>query len=594
VTGGGSGGPRTLGDFVPALRPPITDPARLDAVRRTHLVEGDGVGVEAFDRLTALAAALLDAPWAFLTAVDDTHSHWIGAAGLPDGAPRGNTVEESFCQYVVDSGEPLILGDARTDARTRDNPSIASMGVVAWAGFPVRAPGGEVLGTFCVVDARPREWSPREVQVLGALADTARTEIHLRLALAESREAVVALERMQRASAALLGALSFDDIAEIALREAVEVLGARAANIALTDDEGTRFTAVRSIGFPPAVRRALQGMAIDDSLLSAEAARTRRPVWISGEEWARRFPQSAAIADEVGDEAAAVPLQAGDRLLGILGLVFDGRRARTAGERTLAHSLADQCAQAMERGRLYDREHRTAEVLQRSLLPGRLPAVPELEVAARYLPSDDGGRVGGDFYDLFPIEDGSWGAVIGDVCGKGPEAAAVTAQARHVIRADARSGRGPAQVLERLNTVLIEDGRSFLTAAHLRFRSGPDGLAGHLCLGGHPHPLALRAGGEVESLGVAGTLVGVLDEPRLREVPFALEPGDTLVLFTDGVSEARRDGEQLGAAGVARVLGECAGLDAEAIATRIEQAVRDHAGPVASDDIALLVMRRYR
>lgn len=576
-----------------SISPRVLDPARVAAVRASGLL--DTPPEEDFDRLTALAAGLTGAMVSFITLVDDQRSFWKSVAGLPAAERREDPLEMSFSRHVLAAGAPVVVEDAGAPGSPQPVPTIDGHDVGAWVGVPVRAADGHLVGAFCVADREPRGWSDADVLVLEALAVTARGEIELRRALAETRDAVAALERLHQASTALVGALTFEQIAEVALAEALGALGARAAHIAITDPSGTRFVASRAAGFPEPQRQALERLDPGQSVLSAEAARTWRPVWVTGEEWVRRFPDSARLGAALGSEAAAIPLISGDRLLGVLGLVFDRPdRARTAGERALAVALAGHCAQAMERGRLYDRAHRTAEVLQRSILPGRLPEVTGLEVAARYVPSGEGSRVGGDFFDLFPVGPSRWGAVVGDVCGKGPEAAAVTAQARHVIRAHARIGRWPADVLSHLNDALIEDRRSFLTAVHLRFRAEADGIDGTLAVGGHPPPLVLRAGGEVEALGAPGSLIGVLDQPRLRDVPFALGPGDALVLYTDGVTEARRDGVQLGVEGLRGVLAGCDGLGAEEIAARIGRAVRDHAGAAASDDLALLVMRRLR
>ncbi len=575
-----------------SVSPSVLDPTRIAAVRASGLL--DTGPEEAFDRLTALALRLIGAPVAFITLVDADRSYWKSAAGLASTGPREDRLERSFSRHVLAADRTVVVADTTAPGSPGPVPELDGTPAGAWMGAPVRDSDDLALGAFLVADPVAHDWSPHEVAALEALAGAAGGEVELRRSLRETRDALLALDRLQQASAALLGALSYDEIADVALAEAVEVLGARAVNIAILDEGGRRFVARRSVGFPDPVRERLDRLDLRESVLSAEAARTRRPVWAAGEAWARMFPDSVAIAGHMGGEAAALPLVAGERLLGILGLVFDAPRRRTPIERTMASALASHCAQAMERGRLYDREHRTAEVLQRSLLPGRLPAVPELEIAARYIPSGEGSRVGGDFFDLFPVAAGEWCAVVGDVCGKGPEAAAVTAQARHVIRAQARIGLGPADVLSRLNEALIEDGRSFLTAVCMRFRADAEGVEGRLALGGHPPPLALRAAGPVEPVGTPGTLVGVIDRMRLREVHLALDPGDAMVLFTDGVTEARRRGEQFGSDGLAAVLDDARGLDAEAIATRIERAVRDHAGVEAVDDVALLVLRRLK
>jgi len=161
-------------------------PARLAAVRRTGLI--DTGPEEPFDRLTRLACELLGAPFGFVTVVDDRRSFWKSCTGVAstDLADRQSPVEESFCQYIIATDDAVIINDARLDPMTRDNPSIESMGVVAWAGFPVRSPDGHVLGSFCVMDHRPRAWNPRDLRTLEVLALAAGGEVALRIAAGES------------------------------------------------------------------------------------------------------------------------------------------------------------------------------------------------------------------------------------------------------------------------------------------------------------------------------------------------------------------------------------------------------------------------
>lgn len=130
-----------------------------------------------FDGLTRMAAIVIGAPLAFATIVDDTRSFWKSTFGVPEDGPRQNRVEESFCQYVIRSGDALVVGDTARDPLVRDNPAVTGMGVAAWAGFPLRAPDGEVLGSFCVVDTKPRDWTTHEVDVLRTLSDAAAREI---------------------------------------------------------------------------------------------------------------------------------------------------------------------------------------------------------------------------------------------------------------------------------------------------------------------------------------------------------------------------------------------------------------------------------
>jgi GAF domain-containing protein len=171
----------------------ITDSDRLAAVRATGLL--DTPAESAFDELAALGAALTSLPLAFITFVDEQRSYWKAAIGAgidgQDTTTRQNSVEQSFCQYVIDAAAPVIINDAATDPRSRNNPSVRTMGVRAWAGFPVRDPAGHVLGSFCVVDTAPREFSTHDLQVLAALADAASREVALRHATRVARDLAV-------------------------------------------------------------------------------------------------------------------------------------------------------------------------------------------------------------------------------------------------------------------------------------------------------------------------------------------------------------------------------------------------------------------
>ncbi|MFC5288531.1 PP2C family protein-serine/threonine phosphatase [Actinokineospora guangxiensis] len=186
--------------------------------------------------------------------------------------------------------------------------------------------------------------------------------------------------------------------------------------------------------------------------------------------------------------------------------------------------------------------------------------------------------------------------MIGDVCGHGIEAAKITALARYTARAEGTQHSSPATVLGRLNGALLDQhpgSTRFLTAAYATFRATNRGVAGRLCLAGHPHQLILRADGGVEPAGRPGSLLGVFPDVTLVDVRFRLAPGDALLLFTDGATEARPpepvDGHRpmLGEDGLARVLAACAGMTAEEIVVRLAE--HNHKQP--TDDTALLVLR---
>ncbi|MFI0812080.1 PP2C family protein-serine/threonine phosphatase [Streptomyces echinatus] len=242
-----------------------------------------------------------------------------------------------------------------------------------------------------------------------------------------------------------------------------------------------------------------------------------------------------------------------------------------------------------------------ARSLQDSLLPPILRPVPGLDTAASYLPAAGGTEVVGDFYDLFRSRGSWWCTVMGDVCGKGTEAAKVTALARYTLRAEATQHLSPAAVLTQLNSALLAQrvgaGR-FLTAVYATFRLTPAGVAGRLCTAGHPPALIRRAGGRVQPLGQAGTLLGVFPEVHLHDVRFRLAPGDLLLLYTDGAIEARPRPRRPGASrpifdedDLAAALAATHGADATETVRHLDQILAEHTGDWASDDTALLALR---
>jgi serine phosphatase RsbU (regulator of sigma subunit) len=403
---------------------------RLAAVAETALL--DTIAEGAFDDLTRLAGVLVSAPQAFATILDDRRAFFKSAFGLGDGGPREIPVEESFCKIVVRSRRELIVTDAINDARTHDHPAVTTMGVRAWAGFPLVAPDGEILGSFCVVDTRERTWSERDIDVLRTLAAAASREIALRSALVNERR----------------------------LR------------------------------------------------LQAEA---------------------------------------------------------------LTHTL------------------------QASLLPPMLPVVPGLDIAARFHAAGNGIELVGDFYDLFEVRRGRWNFVVGDVSGKGVEAAKAASLARHVVGVAATQRSDPMSVLQLLNDTFLarrEAPDLFLTAAYGTFVLTEAGCSLRLASAGHCAPIVRRADGSVTMLPVRGSLIGVVPTLDLEETLLHLTAGDSLIVYTDGVTEARNGHTILGDdALVALIRSAEPSAHAAALAERIESAALRYSGGTASDDIAILVLR---
>jgi PAS domain S-box-containing protein len=266
--------------------------------------------------------------------------------------------------------------------------------------------------------------------------------------------------------------------------------------------------------------------------------------------------------------------------------------AFTRSDQLVLEDLARIASLAIENVRLEERERHIARTLQASLLPQTLPDIDGVEVAARYLAGGEGTVVGGDLYDLFPADD-DWALVVGDVCGKGAEAAALTAMVRYTIRAEAAHRASPCEVLRLLNEAILRqsnDGR-FCTVLHGRLRVADGTARFRLASAGHPPPLLLRADGTIEAVPCSGALLGVIRTVAYEDVAVALEPGDALICFTDGVTEGRGPAGMFGDAALGDVLAGSVGLSAEAIAERVMQAALEFQGGTTQDDLALLVAR---
>jgi len=308
-----------------------------------------------------------------------------------------------------------------------------------------------------------------------------------------------------------------------------------------------------------------------------------------------RSDEHYRLLRELGVRSAiVVPMTTRDRTLGALTFATgpSGRRYDEY-DVEVAHELARRSATALDNNRLYSERSYIARTLQEGLLPLELAEIPGIEAAVRFRHTGDGGEVGGDFYDLFETGSRGWTVVIGDVCGKGPEAAAVTALARYTLRTAALRHRLPSRSLSILNEALLRQrsDRRFCTVAYAYLEKLDGGARVGVATGGHPLPLLLRSDGSVEPVGAPGTLLGVVPDPALEDRSLILSRGDALVFFTDGVIEPRGSGEVLDEARLAELVARCAGRGADSIASTIEHAaLRSHHGH-PRDDIAVLVLR---
>jgi PAS domain S-box-containing protein len=296
--------------------------------------------------------------------------------------------------------------------------------------------------------------------------------------------------------------------------------------------------------------------------------------------------------------AVVAPLTGRTGVLGVLSLLLN-RPGRSFGLEDLAlvEQLAVRAALALDNSRLFHSRNRVARSLQAALLPPALPSIPGIGLAARYDVSAAEADVviGGDFYDVIPVAPGSWGMVVGDVCGRGPSAAALTGLVRHTLRSAVVREQVPSRVLTQTNQAMLQqfDDASFCTAAYVRVDIS-DPPSGHVLVSassaGHPRPVLVRADGHAEALDCAGTLLGVVSEPDLVDISVELGPGDAIVLYTDGVTEARRGSELFGEVRLVEVLASRAGATAEEIAAGLDEQVAEFRRS-ARDDTAILVIQ---
>jgi PAS domain S-box-containing protein len=298
------------------------------------------------------------------------------------------------------------------------------------------------------------------------------------------------------------------------------------------------------------------------------------------------------ILHKVGfGSAMVVPMRARGRVLGDIALASaeSGRRFDDQDLAT-AQQLADRCALALDNARLFAERSYIAKTLQQGLLPAALPEIPRVELAVSYRAGTLETDVGGDFYDVFAAGD-SWLFVTGDVVGKGAKAAAITGLARHTLRAAAQYERSPADMLRVLNRAMLDqftDDEQFCTVAVVQLQG--DRL--RVACGGHPLPLLLRRGGGVEAVGASGALIGVLEDPPLHDGTATFAAGDTVVLYTDGVTDAHGAHGRFGTERLAAVVAMLVGVPPAQVVDRIDRAVGAYRAGDPTDDSAIVAFRR--
>ena len=308
-----------------------------------------------------------------------------------------------------------------------------------------------------------------------------------------------------------------------------------------------------------------------------------------------RDPEHLRMLRGIGPTAVCiVPLVSAVKTIGAITFAMSesGRRL-TAPDLALAVRLGRRAGTAVENARLYTERSRIAHVLQQALLPASLPRIDGAEVRALYHAAGEANQVGGDFYDVFRRRDGGWVLAIGDVVGKGPQAAGVTGLARHTLRAASASGRAPAEMLQMLHDALREQeaGRDMCTVCLVMLGDVARGAKATIALAGHPAPLLLDEHRNVAPVGRHGTVLGAVDPIEINETQIEIERDQTLLMYTDGVVDAGRPYAALEEAGLIEVCREHASSGLESLLHAVELTCLERANGGLRDDLALLALR---
>lgn len=566
-------------------------------------------------RTVERARDMLDADSAFLLLAtdDETELEVRASTGLPSARQR-------FARVPVEAG-PGRYGSARMPAVHDDLaavpgavPLLSGTGMRSVVTVPLKVEG-RLTGSLGVAAEGPGRYSNEEALRLQFAAD--------RIALAVESARLGELERLRRGSLSFLveasdllaGTLDRDQTLALMAQMTVPTLATWCAVYTIADQASEPYLSyvlhedeelidgIKSLlskvspPDPVPTPGARVWSAPGEVAHQAALRSSMRSLGLSGgptHQIASGIGPTLATASAVGGETVVLPLVARNRVIGMLTLGKPTDEHFRQEILELAEDLSRRAALALDNARLYSERTAISQALQRSLLPPELPEIDGVEVEVIYRAAGEGNEVGGDFYDLFPISDGAYGFAIGDVCGTGPNAAAVTGLARHALRLLAREGLSGPAVLERLNSAILDEGaRSrFLTLLYGEMRPQEDGSAElKVVCAGHPLPLRLRQDGTVEPAAEPQPLLGVMEDLELYEQTVTLDPGDVLLCVTDGVTERREGTRMLGDDGLSDVLTTCTGLTAGAVAARIMRAVERFASDAPSDDMAILAMR---
>jgi serine phosphatase RsbU (regulator of sigma subunit)/K+-sensing histidine kinase KdpD len=544
-------------------------------LRRLHAITAALSGaatVEDVGRATLAAATeAVAAEWgAVLLAHADMLALVASTGAIPSGSNSLAPVEEAV-RSATPAWELELAGGGRRCAV-----------------LPLAGSGG-VVGALVLGFATARPLPPDDRAWLLAVAAQCAQALERSRLYEQERENRARVERLQRLTATLSTAVTPAEVTAAVLSQGRDALGADGAALVGVTDGGDALEVREAVGMDERVAASL-AVRLDRRAPATDAVRSKRPVFSERRDELRElYPESAEEVERLGESFAVAPLVVEDLARGALWFVWSTPRTFEPADRLFVETLARQSAQALDRARRHEAERQIAETLQRSMLPDELPHVPGVHITARYLAGTAGMEVGGDWYDVVPLDNGCLGFAVGDVVGKGVRAASTMGQVRNALRAFAVEQLPPATTVSRLNALLDTFADvPFATLVYLVL--DPASGVCRYTLAGHPPPLLVSPAGAVQRLEGGRSLpLGVGREVEFDEATTVLEQGSTIVVYTDGLVERPERSLEDGLDLLAQSLEGAAALASEAVADQI--LMRVLASGDRRDDVALLVVR---
>lgn len=572
----------------------LDDPERLAALEASEILDGEAL--PGLERLLRVARHALGTPTVMFNAVDVDRQVFIGHLGLPDDwAEAGETpLSHSYCRLVVIGDEALIVTDAPDDERVKDNPATAEVGIGAYLGAPVRTHDGHTIGAFCAIAPEAREWSDDDLTVLHDLAASVEVEIRLRelsRELADQLESESLERGFEQSMTALAAATSrswtVDSVARAIVENGRAATGAALVTVALHDDNGLHlfdFEPADGNGDDPSATWTV--LDLDAPLPLALAARTQEVVVLANRSAMAEWPAFERSVTALGLRSfVAVPV--GDTDSGSRAVIGVGW-TRTLKSRALPRAVSRLGAlarQGFDRAHSHQMAREHAELLETLVLPDRLPATEYLDLAGIYLPPSAGQRVGGDLYDAVLRDDGKVALITADAAGHDIIGSLVTSRVRNAFTMLSLDLRNPSRILRYVNRYLLQSTMATHVTAVVAVVD-TENRTMTIANAGHPQPRLRRADGTVAPVGPTGEPLLGVHKVEYSEVECEFAPGDSLLMFTDGLIERRDMPLTESELWLERALADDALVDAQATLNRFADLL-----PTRNDDVAMIVAR---